>query len=550
MYLRNLFVLFSLLYLASCQLGEDSHVVEITKYAESPHGVIATAHPLATQAGLKMLNEGGNAVDAAVAAGFALSVVEPSMSGLGGRLQAIVRTPEGEIVGVDASTEAPITYDKATATDAPYGYPIIGVPGVVAGLVKLHTDHGSMSFEDVIQPSIDLANNGYEVLPGAAIRFAMVKDVLMEFPGTKAYFIKDDTATYEAGSWLVQKDLGKTLEAIQKGGAEVFYQGEIGEKIVADMAENGGYVDAVSLAAYEAKDAEIVTGSYHGYDVFGLWLPSFGAITMETLNILANLPLDELTEVQWASAVYQATRLSYNDRLAQLNGTAAYLLTKERADSLSRQINIEDPDTVLVGSLDTTKPELLVMAGHGHTSHLSVADSRGRMVSLTQSLGPLMGSKVATKGLGFMYASTLGSYLGPFSPEPGKRAVSHISPTIILKDGQPFMALGAAGGDRIVTAIVQVISRVIDQQMSLEDALAAGRIHPDRTGGMDLEIHDGITWSEADFAFLAEEGLLIDPEERIARFGRVHAVLYDNANKKWQAAADPDWEGTAAGSNK
>ena len=112
------------------------------------------------------------------------------------------------------------------------------------------------------------------------------------------------------------------------------------------------------------------------------------------------------------------------------------------------------------------------------------------------------------------------------------------------------MALGAAGGDRIVTAIVQVISRVIDQQMSLEDALAAGRIHPDRTGGMDLEIHEGITWSEADFAFLAEEGLLIDPEERIARFGRVHAVLYDNANKKWQAAADPDWEGTAAGSNK
>ena len=258
MYLRNLFVLFSLLYLASCQIGEDSHVVEITKYAESPHGVIATAHPLATQAGLKMLNEGGNAVDAAVAAGFALSVVEPSMSGLGGRLQAIVRTPEGVIVGVDASTEAPITYDKATATDAPYGYPIIGVPGVVAGLVKLHTDHGSMSFEDVIQPAIDLANNGYEVLPGAAIRFAMVKDVLMEFPGTKAYFIKDDTATYEAGSWLVQKDLGKTLEAIQKGGAEVFYQGEIGEKIVADMAENGGYVDAVSLAAYEARDAEIV----------------------------------------------------------------------------------------------------------------------------------------------------------------------------------------------------------------------------------------------------------------------------------------------------
>lgn len=519
------------------------------KLAESSKGVIAAAHPAATKVGRDILNAGGNAVDAAVAAGFALSVAEPDMSGLGGRLQAIVHTPNGAIRGVDASTEGPLHYDRATAEDAPYGYPIIGVPGVVAGLLKLHADHGKLPLADIIQPAIDLARNGVEILPGEAYRHSLVKKALLEFEGSKKYYIKNDSMTYETGDILVQEDLAKTLEKIRDGGHDAFYKGDIAEKIVADMEANGGYVDLESMAAYQAKESEIVSANYRGFDIYGLWLPSFGAITMESLNILSNLPIDSYTKEQWGSAVYQATRLAYNDRLAQLEHGADYFLTKDRADSLANHVNVNEPDTVFVGQVNEEYPELKNLISHGHTTHLSAADSEGYMIALTQSLGPIFGSKVATPGLGFMYASTLGSYLGPFSPGPGDRAVSHISPTIVLKEGKPFMALGAAGGDKIVTAVVQVISRVIDQGMSLEDALAAGRVHPNREGGMDLELHDGISWSDEDFAFLADQGLLIRPEERTSRFGRVHAVLHNFENKTWKAAADPDWEGTALGIN-
>ena len=542
--------LFIGLFISSCQKLHKEVSTPISQYAESPNGMVSTAHPLATRVGLIMLEQGGNAADAAVAAGFALSVVEPSMSGIGGRLQAIVRSPEGKVSGIDASTEAPESYDKTTAVDAPYGYPIIGVPGVVAGLLKLHADHGSLPLAQVMQPAIDYATNGFEVLPGAEIRFKMVKKSLLEFAGTRQYFIKNDSLTYEAGDMLVQKDLAATLEKIKTGGADAFYKGEIADKIAEDMSKNGGYVTKASLASYEAKDSEVVTGTYHGAEVYSLWLPSFGAITIEVLNILSNLPMEEYDETQWASAVYQASRFAYNDRLAQLTHDAAYFTDPGRADSLAALINIEAPDTVLVGEMIDKKPTLLAMQGLGHTSHLSTADAEGRMVALTQSLGPIMGSKVAAPGLGFMYASTLGSYLGPFSPEPGKRAVSHISPTLMTKDGKPFLALGAAGGDKIVTAIVQVVSRIMDDQMKLDEALAAPRIHPIRDGGMLLELHEGIEWQEEDFDFLTNQGLLIDPEEREGRFGRVHAVMFDEQTRTWIGAADPDWEGSAAGPEK
>jgi gamma-glutamyltranspeptidase/glutathione hydrolase len=535
------------LLLNSCNRQVKRDTIPLTQYAESPDGMVSTAHPLATKAGLLMLEQGGNAADAAVAAGFALSVVEPAMSGLGGRLQAIVRTPDGQISGIDASTEAPDSYDKATAVDAPYGYPIIGVPGVVAGLLKLHTEHGSLPLEVIIQPAIDYAFNGYNVLPGAAVQFELVKKPLLEFEGTRQYYIKNDSLTYGAGDLLVQQDLGRTLEMIKTGGIDAFYKGEIAEKIAADMSLNGGYVTKASLASYKAKDSEIVTGEYRGFEVISLWLPSFGAITIETLNILAHLPVKEYEENKWASAVYQAARLAYNDRLAQLTHSSGYFTNSSRADSLAALINIEVPDTVLVGELNRSNPALLAMQGHGHTTHLSTADKDGGMVALTQSLGPIMGSKVATPGLGFLYASTLGSYLGPFSPEPGQRAVSHISPTLVLQDGEPFLALGAAGGDRIVTAIVQVISRITDQGMPLDEALAAARVHPLRSGGMLLELHEGIGWHQEDFNFLSQQGLLIEPEERVSRLGRVNAVMFNAKTQTWIGAADPDWEGSAAG---
>ena len=178
----------------------------------------------------------------------------------------------------------------------------------------------------------------------------------------------------------------------------------------------------------------------------------------------------------------------------------------------------------------------------GHTTHLSVADKNGMVISLTQSLGPIMGSRVATPGLGFLYAATLGGYLGPM--QPGQRAASHISPMILATDGEPFMGIGAAGGAKINSAIVQAISRVVDRDMELLDALAAPRVHPIEKG-MSLEVPDSLSWNPEDYQFLQENGFVIEEENRPFRFGRVHVVM--KSGSTWLGAADPDGEGASAG---
>lgn len=540
--LVSLIVLSLFLFVSCEEKANNAETIENdkpTQFDSSKKGVVATAHPLATEAGLSMLEKGGNAADAAVASAFVLSVVEPSMSGIGGRLQAIVRTPEGEIEGIDASTEAPMSYDPAKA--AAYGYPVIGIPGVVAGLGKLHEDHGSLSWSEVVAPAVKLASEGFAILPGEARRHKYAIKEINEFDGTKQYFLTEEDSTYKAGELVVQKDLARTLTIIQVEGAEAFYSGEIAEMISEDITANGGYVTLESLASYKAKSSKIVKGSYRGYDLYGLWLPSFGAISIEALQILENFNVSEFNEGQWASAIYQSMLLSYNDRVNQLTDPSAIerLVSKQHADSLSMLIIVDQPieDQELVGE---------AVNKDGHTTHLSVADASGMTVALTQSLGPNMGSKVAAPGLGFLYASTMGSYLGDFSPLPGKRAVSHISPFIVEKDGQPFLTLGAAGGSRIVTAIVQVVSRVIDFGMPLDEALAAPRVHPGDEAVL-VEIHEGINWNAEDMAFLTSMGFELDEQDQKARFGRVHAVMFDSETGTWYGAADPDWEGTSRG---
>ncbi len=185
------------------------------------------------------------------------------------------------------------------------------------------------------------------------------------------------------------------------------------------------------------------------------------------------------------------------------------------------------------------------LSKQGHTTHLSAADSSDMMIALTQSLGPNMGTKVATPGLGFLYAVTLGGYLGDF--EPGQRAASHISPVVISKGNVPFMALGAAGGSRIISAITSVSSRILDHELSLYEALAAPRVHPDDADSAYVEMHEGLEWQDEVIQAMEEQGLLLNKVEEVARFGRIQAVMYDKEAKQWIGAADPDWEGTAVG---
>lgn len=508
--------------------------------------MVSAAHPLAMQAGKRMLEDGGNAVDAAIASAFTLAVVEPSMSGLGGRLQAIIRLPDGRIRGVDATTQVPLGFEYATAPKGNYGYPVIGVPGVVAGLHKMWKDHGSLPWKTLLKPAIYYAEKGFALFPGEAQRHEMGADQWGEFEGSRKYFLSSDGDPYKAGEKWVQKDLANTLKILAEEGAQAFYEGAIAQKMVADHAKHEGALTMEALRAYRALDAKVVQGSYRDHELHGLWLPSYGAITIQILQILEHFPMDEYRGAAWASVLGQAIELAYENRDLQktADSMANHLTRPEVASMLAQRINVfqKTPKTgTLYDGPQSWHAEI------GHTTHLSTADHTGMMVALTQSLGPNMGSKVAAPGLGFLYATTIGEYLG--MTLPGQRASSHISPLIITRNNEPVMALGAAGGSRIVTAISAVCSRVIDHLLPLEEALVAPRVYPYRDT-LQIEMHDGTSWENQTLEKLEDFGFHVKPIYQPAHFGRIHAVQFDAQRKLWIGAADPDWEGAVGGSFK
>jgi|TARA_Y100000310_G_scaffold2817_1_gene3736 gamma-glutamyltranspeptidase/glutathione hydrolase len=505
------------------------------KVRQSKNGVVVTGHPLATNAGVEMLSRGGNAVDAAIAAAFTLAVVEPSMSGIGGRTQILIYSSETGFHGIDGTTAAPSDYDYENAPKKRYGYPSIGVPGVVKGLTKALSEHGSLSRIAVMSPAIEIADKGHSLIPGEAIRLALVNEQLKEFEGSRQHFLNKDGSPLVPGEWFVQKDLAKVLKAVAIEGPDVFYSGRIAEKLVADNKANGGVLSMKAMAEYEAKDSHIVKGSYRGNELTALWMPSFGAITIEALQILESLSDDLSGNQTWGENVFHAIEAAYLDRREQKSLSDADRLTsKDWAKKRATEVHNEQV------FLDWNSLPESYTAPMGHTTHLTVVDKNGMIVSLTQTVGTIMGSKVATPGLGFVYAQTLGGYLGEV--KGGDRAPSHISPIIVSKDENPILALGAAGGSRIPSSIVAVISRVIDQDQSLENAVALPRVQPTKDG-VDIEFTGPNGFTLSDSTYFASLGHMVTVQRQKARFGRVHAVM--KSENGWVGVADPDWEGSA-----
>lgn len=498
------------------------------------NNVISAAHPLASKAGQQMYTQGGNAFDAAVAAGFTLAVVEPSMSGIGGRLQAIYQTKTGEIKGVDASTEVPMNYTPSAEKHS-FGYPTIGIPGVVAGLLKLHQDQGSLSLNQVLAPAIKAAEEGYAILPGEAYRQQMALDKVKTLSGTAYHFLNEKGEAPEAGDIIVQKDLAEVLKAIAKKGKKGFYEGDVAQKMVDDIQANGGILTLEDLKNYKALSSRVLHGKYYGHDIHSLYLPSYGAITIQILQILDHLKGIQ-SEEQWAQEVGEATKIAYTYRKKQDNqDSLALILSYAHAGKLAQQIREEA--YTFTADFDQNTPVSWTVK-QGHTSHLTAVDQWGNAVSLTQTVGPNMGSKVATKGLGFLYAVTLGGYLGDY--KPGDRANSHITPTLVSKEGALVLALGAAGGSRIVTAVTQVISRFLGQKHPLDKAVFLPRVYPFQDS-LWVEDHATVKAVNAD---LNPAEYPVKYIEEIARFGRVHAIAKDPESASWVGAADPDWEGT------
>ncbi|MFH1766186.1 MAG: gamma-glutamyltransferase, partial [Gemmatimonadota bacterium] len=363
----------------------------------------------------------------------------------------------------------------------------------VAGLVRLQAEFGSLPPETVMQTAIRYAREGFPVNSLVAGQFASAAEEASEFEGTRQYYLKPDGSPFEEGEILVNEDLARTLTTISKREGEDFYRGEIARKMAGDIQANGGAVTLESLNDYRAEDAFIVRGSYRGYELAGSYIPSAGALAIEALQILENFDLSSMTP----AAGYPSG---------------------------------QNPWAHLSGS---------------HTTHLSTADDGGMMVALTQTLGPNMGSKVVTPGLGFLYASTLGGYLG--SLEPGERARSNICPFMVMEDGDPLLVLGGAGGAQIPVAVVNAIIHFVDGGLPFPEAVTAPRVGPDRNGGVVLETHEGAGYTPGLVEAVRALGLSVRETPSEAAFGRIHGIRHYAEAGRWEGVADPDWGGSALG---
>ena len=536
-------ILFYVCILVSCS-DKGIYKESAIKIARSPNGVAATAHPLATTSAVKILESGGNAMDAAVAAAFTLTVVEPTMNGLGGRTQILIYSPETGYHGIDATTAAPDDYDYDNAPKKKYGYPSIGIPGTVKGLDRGLKDFGSLGLPAVMNDAIIYAEKGHFLIEGEARRMAGVNNYLNEFAGSKQYFTNPDGTPLKSGKYLIQKDLAEVLKSISINGSDVFYRGWIAERMVEDNLKNGGVLSMQALAGYSAKTSHIVKGNYKGNELSALWMPAFGAITIEALHILEYLENDLNDKNEWAESIYHAVEAAYLDRRVQFTIEDADRFTSKKWAKM-RAEEVQNKSSQILEDLPDSYTAAL-----GHTTHLTVVDKNGMIVSLTQTIGTTMGSKVATPGLGFMYAQTLGGYLGDI--KPGMRAPSHISPIIVARDGEPYMALGAAGGSRIPSSIIAIISRVVDQNFSLEEAMMLPRVHPTDEHieiekiSLDSSFPSHVTekiLSEDDSTYFVSRGYKPKYREGIGNFGRVYAIMKEG--REWIGVSDPDWQGSS-----
>jgi gamma-glutamyltranspeptidase/glutathione hydrolase len=544
------------LALVSCA-GEPTDADKVTR---SSLGAVVSQAPLATDVGVGVLERGGNAVDAAVATAFALAVVEPTSSGIGGRTQILIRSPDGEVAAIDATTQVPTGYpvDTVPPANARSGYGMIGIPGTVAGLTKALAEHGTMSLTEVLEPVIALAENGFSLSAGMARSIASVAEELAKYEGSRQYFLKEGGSPYEAGELLVQTDLAQTLRAIAEGGADAFYRGEIADRIARDMVAKGGFVTRRDLEQYRPREALVVQGTYRDFDLIGTYLPAAGANTIEMLQILEHFDLSDIAGTpRWAVFVAQALRLGFLDRLTDLanmgpaehfpsSTNARQLVSKERAAERAQQIRIPDDMAMTVSDVPTVAGVL----PPGHTTHLSVVDAGGGAVALTQSLGPTLGSKVAAPGLGFAYAATMGYLSGEAKSAgiralgPGDRASSRQSPMMVLRDGRLTYVLGGSGARRILSALVQVVSRSVDQGLTLEEAMAAPRVHvePSDEGIVYLQMREAAEWSVDDRAQIAAFGLEV---QDVGSVGNVSAIHLDAETGEYIGVADPGGRGSA-----
>ncbi len=481
----------------------------------APHAVVVSIHELGSRAGLDILRAGGNAVDAAVATGFALAVVHPQAGNLGGGGFMLIRLADGRMHFVDYREMAPAAATANMYLDAQgnvienaslIGYKAVGVPGSVAGMVYAEKAYGKLTLGQVMAPAIKLAQEGYPLAWQDSRDFQ--DEDLARFPESRRIFQRNGNY-YKQGEVFRQPELARTLERIAHDPAD-FYHGAMARELAASVQKGGGLITAEDLARYEVKEREPIRGTYRGYEIISAPPPSSGGIALiEILNILEGYDLGKAGDRSAASVhlTVEAFRRAFYDRAEFLGDPdfskipVAQLIDKKYGTAWRESI---DPTQASV-SKDLKRPAIfseleqyasqhsqpLAVHEPAHTTHYSVVDSDGSAVAVTTTLNDSFGSRVTAEGLGFLLNDEMDDFAaktgvpnlygliqGPANAiGPGKRPLSAMTPTIVLKDGKLFLVLGSPGGPRIITTVANILMGVVDYGMNIQEAVNAPRFH-------------------------------------------------------------------------
>ena len=472
------------------------------------HAMVASQHPIASRIGVDILKAGGNAVDAAIGVGLALAVVYPEAGNIGGGGFMLVRKPNGETAAIDYREMAPAAAKRDVFVDkhgnlikgegsSDVGYRASGVPGTLAGFELAFKKHGSgkVKWADLVEPARVVAENGYVLTHRLAELFKSYKETLSRYPESKRVFLKDG-AFYEGGELFRQPDLAKTLARVKREGASDFYRGETARMIAADMKANNGLITFEDLGKYVAKERTPLKGNYRGHEIITMPPPSSGGIVMlQVLNMLEGFDVRAMGANSAAKShlFIEASRRAFADR-------AEYMADPDFADVPTSKLIDKNYAVARRNTIDPTKAGTSATIGHGavqisegtETTHFTVIDKDGMVVSNTYTINDLYGSRVTIKGTGVLMNDEMDDFAArPGVPnifgliqgernrvQGGKRPLSSMTPTIVLrKDGSFWFALGARGGPRIISAVMQSVMNVIDHDMNIQDAIDSPRIH-------------------------------------------------------------------------
>ena len=495
--INNLFLTLVLIFIPS---------QSIASYAQSDissDGVVVTQHYLATEIGENILTQGGNAYDAAIAVGFALAVVLPRAGNIGGGgFMVIYDEDSNDTYAIDYREKSPAASFRDMYLDengefdilkSTFGYNASGVPGTVHGFWNVHQRFGSLPWADLIQPAIILAERGFVMSDYMAQTLNNYSEKMSYYDETRNIFLRNYPNLKD--SRLIQNDLAKTLKRIQKDGLNGFYSGETASLIAADMRENGGLITEQDLIDYRSVWRDPIKGTYRGKTIVTMPPPSSGGIHLiQMLNILENFDLGSYkhNSYQYVSLLSETMKYAYADRSEYLGDPDFFevpiskITAKEYAKKISTSIRE-------LGVLPSSKinPGMYINPESNETTHFSIADKFGNVISNTYTINSAFGSGVTIKGTGILMNNEMDDFSGqPGVPnqfgllggvaneiEPAKRPLSSMTPTIVFDNDEPFLAIGSPGGSRIITAVLQIILNVIDFEQSLEEATDSKRVH-------------------------------------------------------------------------